>query len=59
MIGESSVVIGAGGGYTTVYTHTGSSGYTYDAVYNPIAYSFWNGEADTTTRFPMTARPSG
>ena len=54
MLSEASAATGSGqGGYNTVYHHTPAdgTGYAYDAAYNPTAYGFWNGSADTAMAF--------
>ena len=54
MVSETSVVIGAGGGgYNTVYNHSGAGGYAYDAAYNPVTYGYWNGSADAAVSLPV------
>ena len=56
MVSETSVVIGAGGGgYNTLYNHSGAGGYAYDAAYNPTLFSFWNGSADAAASYPVNA----
>jgi len=56
MLSETSVASGGGaGGYNTAYSHAGSSGYGYDAAYNPTLFSYWNGGADATVSLPVNA----